>query len=82
MAGWVIQTAEKYISLIYDRLKEELGKSPVIHADETPVTNIRSTIPLRTAMTRISQLQSAGRMQEDHSHRYARVWERKEHQEQ
>ena len=37
MAGWVIRTAERYISLIYDRLKEELGKSPVIHADETPV---------------------------------------------
>lgn len=37
MAGWVIRTAERYISLIYDRLKEELGKSRVIHADETPV---------------------------------------------
>lgn len=37
MAGWVIRTAERYISLIYDRLKEELGKSHVIHADETPV---------------------------------------------
>ena len=25
------------MSIVYDRLKEELGKSDVIHADETPV---------------------------------------------
>ena len=37
MANWVITTAERYISLVYDRMKEELIKSPVIHADETPV---------------------------------------------
>lgn len=37
MANWVITTAERYISLVYDRIKEELIKSPVIHADETPV---------------------------------------------
>lgn len=37
MAGWVIKTAERYISLVYDRMKEELIKSPVLHADETPV---------------------------------------------
>lgn len=37
MANWVITTAERYISLVYDRMKEEILKSPVIHADETPV---------------------------------------------
>ena len=37
MANWVITTSERYISLVYDRMKEELIKSPVIHADETPV---------------------------------------------
>ena len=37
MANWVITAAERYISLVYDRMKEELIKSPVIHADETPV---------------------------------------------
>lgn len=37
MANWVITTAERYISLVYDRMKEDMLKSPVIHADETPV---------------------------------------------
>ena len=37
MANWVMVTAERYISLLYDRLKEEIMKSHVIHADETPV---------------------------------------------
>lgn len=37
MANWVITTAERYFSLIYDKLKEEIVQSPVIHADETPV---------------------------------------------
>lgn len=37
MANWVMVTAERYISLLYDRLKEEIVKSSVIHADETPV---------------------------------------------
>lgn len=37
MANWVIKTSERYFSLVYDRMREELMKSPVIHADETPV---------------------------------------------
>ena len=37
MANWVITSAERYLSLVYDRMKEELLNSPVIHADETPV---------------------------------------------
>ena len=37
MANWVITVSERYISLIYDRIKEEVLKSSVIHADETPV---------------------------------------------
>ena len=41
MANWVITTAERYFSLVYDRMKEDLLKSPVIHADETPVTVVK-----------------------------------------
>lgn len=37
MANWVMTAAERYISLLYDRLKDEIIKSRVIHADETPV---------------------------------------------
>ena len=37
MANWVITTAERYLSLVYDKLKAEIGNSKVVHADETPV---------------------------------------------
>ncbi len=37
MANWVITTAERHLSLVYDRIKEELVKSKVVHADETPL---------------------------------------------
>lgn len=37
MAGWVIKTAERYLSLIYDRLKSDLLSHSVVHADETPL---------------------------------------------
>lgn len=37
MANWVIRMSEQYLSLIYDRLRKEIAKSSVIHADETPV---------------------------------------------
>ena len=118
MANWVIKTSERYFSLVYDRMREELMKSPVIHADETPAMvdaactritcgctevvrcvkpnrlcsmNIRKrerlmhrmdslkalkeslsvmdtkyTIHLKTVMIRISVLQDAGHMREDH----------------
>lgn len=36
MAGWVIKTAERYLSPVYDRMKEELFTHSVLHADETP----------------------------------------------
>lgn len=38
MANWVITAAERYLSLITDRLQAELLQSHVIHVDETPVT--------------------------------------------
>ena len=41
MANWVISSAEKYLSLVYDRLHELIYKSPVIHADETPTKVMR-----------------------------------------
>lgn len=37
MAGWVNKAAERYLSLIYDRLKAEMLSHRVVHADETPL---------------------------------------------
>lgn len=37
MARWMIRIAEKYFSLIYERMKEELLSNRIIHADETTV---------------------------------------------
>lgn len=37
MANWVIKSAEKYLSLVYDRMHELIYDSKVIHADESPV---------------------------------------------
>lgn len=37
MARWMIKASDLYFSLIYDRMKEELLKLNVIHADETTV---------------------------------------------
>ena len=37
MANWMITTSERYLSLVYDRLKAEITKGRVAHADETPV---------------------------------------------
>lgn len=41
MANWVIRGSERYFSLLYDRMHQELYKSRVLHADETPVQVIR-----------------------------------------
>ena len=32
MANWVIRLTEKYLSLVYDRMKKELFRCPVLHA--------------------------------------------------
>ena len=37
MANWTIRCAERYLSLIYERMHEEIYRSHVIQADETPV---------------------------------------------
>lgn len=37
MANWVIRSSERYLSLLYDRMHQEIYRGPVIHADETPV---------------------------------------------
>ena len=34
LANWVVDSAEKYLSLIYDRMHELIYKNKVIHADE------------------------------------------------
>ena len=35
MANWVIRCSERYLSLVYDRLREHLCKQDVLQADET-----------------------------------------------
>ena len=41
MANWVINSADSYLSLIYDKLHELIYDSKVIHADETPAKVMR-----------------------------------------
>lgn len=41
MANWVIKSCDYYLSLIYDRLHEQIYNSDVIHADESPVKTMR-----------------------------------------
>ena len=41
MANWVINSANDYLSLIYDELHKKIYDSHVIHADETPVKVMR-----------------------------------------
>jgi transposase len=45
MANWMIRMGERYLSLIYDAMHEELLKNRLIHCDETPfvVTEDRET---------------------------------------
>lgn len=37
MSGWIIKTTERYLSLMYDRMRQELLCHRVVHADETPL---------------------------------------------
>ena len=37
MANWTIECADRYLAVFYDYLHKYIYKSPVIHADETPV---------------------------------------------
>lgn len=36
MANWMIQASDNYLIHFYDRLKEEMIKQDILHADETP----------------------------------------------
>ncbi len=45
MARWMIQAAELYLSLLYERLKQDLLDCDVIHADETTVIVSRDGRP-------------------------------------
>ena len=35
MANWLLNTSEKWLRPVYDTLREQLCKEPVLHADET-----------------------------------------------
>lgn len=37
MSNWTIRCAERYLSLLYDRLHSEIYHSQVLRSDETPV---------------------------------------------
>lgn len=41
MSNWVINSTERYLSLVYERLHELIYENKVIHADETPVKVMR-----------------------------------------
>ena len=41
MSNWVVNSTERYLSLVYDRLHELIYENKVIHADETPVKVMR-----------------------------------------
>ena len=41
MAHWMIYIAEHYLSLIHYRLIDEIKRSSVVHADETPVSVVK-----------------------------------------
>lgn len=48
MARWMIRAAEMYFSLLYDRLKQDLLSSSIIHADETTVEVNKDNRPAGT----------------------------------
>ena len=37
LTRWMIMTVERYFSLLFDRMKEELLSEKILHADETTV---------------------------------------------
>lgn len=41
MANWIINSTDKYLSLLYDRLHQLIYENHIIHADETPVKVMR-----------------------------------------
>lgn len=41
MSNWVVNSTERYLSLIYDRLHELIYENKVIHADESPAKVMR-----------------------------------------
>ena len=47
MCSWVIRCTERYLSLIFDRMKEEMMKSHCLHSDETPIEELLLGIPHR-----------------------------------
>jgi hypothetical protein len=41
MSNWVVNSAERYLSLVYDSLHNLIYNDRVIHADESPVKVMR-----------------------------------------
>ncbi len=42
LAGWMIQLTERYLRVVYERMKKELLSSKLIHCDETPFTVVKN----------------------------------------
>ena len=61
LANWTIRGAERYLSLVYDRLRKYLCEQSVVQADETPVLVTKDGRPGNTKSSmfvyRTSELQ-------------------------
>lgn len=64
MANWVIQLSERYLSVIYERLKTELLSCHVNQADETPVKVIHDGRP--AGSTSYMWVHRSGEFYKDH----------------
>ena len=45
MANWVIRGSERYLSLLYNRMRQKLYDSKILHSDETLVNVIKDGRP-------------------------------------
>lgn len=51
MANWMIQCADRYLGILYDRLHRELYQFHVLQADETPVMVTKDGRPVNSKST-------------------------------
>ena len=47
MANWMIQCADRYLGILYDRLHKEMYRFHVLQADETPVMVTKDWLPAK-----------------------------------
>lgn len=49
MANWLLNTSEKWLRPVYDTLREQLCKEPVLHADETTLQVLKESGRMATS---------------------------------